>query len=123
MARSQKKQFRLPHIYNSSFTDPYQPIEQQQQLTRELLAVMVTYQPVLVIQTRSPMIVRDIDLLQQFEDLRINLSMLSLKIVQQISKQEINFTYPLHLQCSPSLSERIIHLSGLSMYPHKINCH
>ncbi|MGD1919270.1 MAG: radical SAM protein [Pleurocapsa sp.] len=74
LARWQKKHNRPPHIYMSSVTDPYQPIEKQQQLTRELLAVMVTYQPVLVIQTRSPMIVRDIDLLQQFEYLRINLS-------------------------------------------------
>jgi DNA repair photolyase len=58
----------------SSVTDPYQPIESKQQLTRQLLTVMLVYQPTLVIQTRSPIILRDIDLLRQFQRLRINMS-------------------------------------------------
>lgn len=63
-----------PSIYMSSVTDPYQPIESKQHLTRSLLEVMVKYQPTLVIQTRSPMIVRDIDILQKFSRLRINMT-------------------------------------------------
>ncbi len=63
-----------PTIYMSSVTDPYQPIESKVKLTRQLLMAMLPYQPTLVIQTRSPMITRDIDLLQQFQRLRINLS-------------------------------------------------
>jgi hypothetical protein len=35
---------------------------------------MVAYRPILVIQTRSPIITRDIDLLQRFKHLRINMS-------------------------------------------------
>ncbi|MCL1466578.1 SPL family radical SAM protein [Argonema galeatum] len=65
---------KYPSIYMSSVTDPYQPIESKQKLTRSLLEVMVKYQPTLVIQTRSPMITRDIDILQQFRRLRINMS-------------------------------------------------
>ena len=63
-----------PSIYMSSVTDPYQPIESKVELTRQLLMAMLPYQPTLVIQTRSPMIIRDIDLLQQFQRLRINFS-------------------------------------------------
>ncbi len=63
-----------PSIYMSSVTDPYQPIEAKEKLTRQLLEVMIDYQPTLVIQTRSPMIVRDVDLLRQLERLRVNLS-------------------------------------------------
>lgn len=63
-----------PSIYMSSVTDPYQPIESKQKLTRHLLEVMVPYRPILVIQTRSPIITRDIDLLQRFKHLRINMS-------------------------------------------------
>ena len=74
LTRWQKKHKTPPRIYMSSVTDPYQPIEKQQQLTRQLLIAMLAYQPILVIQTRSPMIVRDLDLLQQFKYLRINLS-------------------------------------------------
>jgi DNA repair photolyase len=63
-----------PSIYMSTVTDPYQPIESKAKLTRELLTVMVAYQPTLVIQTRSPAIVRDLDILKQFQRLRINMS-------------------------------------------------
>jgi DNA repair photolyase len=63
-----------PSIYMSSVTDPYQPIESKYQLTRRLLEVMLEYCPTLVIQTRSPIITRDIDILQRFKRLRINMS-------------------------------------------------
>ena len=63
-----------PSIYMSSVTDPYQTIESKEKLTRHLLEVMVAYRPILVIQTRSPIITRDIDLLQRFKHLRINMS-------------------------------------------------
>ena len=70
----QKNPDRPPSIYMSTVTDPYQPIETREKLTRQLLAVLVRYQPTLVIQTRSPLITRDIDLLCQFQRLRINMS-------------------------------------------------
>lgn len=63
-----------PSIYMSSVTDPYQPIESKEKLTRHLLEVMIAYRPILVIQTRSPIITRDIDILQRFKHLRINMS-------------------------------------------------
>ncbi|MFM6310757.1 MAG: radical SAM protein, partial [Dolichospermum sp.] len=59
-----------PRIYMSSVTDPYQPLESKHQLTRSLLEVMLDYRPHLVIQTRSPIITRDIDYLQRFQRLR-----------------------------------------------------
>lgn len=69
-----KKNLGNPSIYMSTVTDPYQPIESKVQLTRSLLGVMLEYSPTLVIQTRSPIITRDIDLLQRFKHLRINMS-------------------------------------------------
>jgi DNA repair photolyase len=75
LARWYKKNpHKPPSIYMSSVTDPYQPIESKKELTRHLLQVMVKYQPTLVIQTRSPMITRDVEILQQFQRLRINMS-------------------------------------------------
>ncbi|MDE5111915.1 MAG: radical SAM protein, partial [Trichodesmium sp. St7_bin2_1] len=75
LMRWQKKNYdKLPSIYMSSVTDPYQPIESKTQLTRRLLEVMLEYRPILVIQTRSPMITRDIDILQRFKNLRVNMS-------------------------------------------------
>ncbi len=70
----EKNPHQPPTIYMSSVTDPYQPIESKYQLTRRLLEVMLDYRPTLVIQTRSPIITRDIEILQRFQRLRINMS-------------------------------------------------
>jgi DNA repair photolyase len=55
-------------IFMSSSTDPYQPIEYQEEVTRSLLKVMADEQPdFLLVQTRSPLVTRDIDLLLKLE--------------------------------------------------------
>lgn len=55
-------------IYMSSVTDPYQPIERKERLTRGLLEIMADgHTPKLVVQTRSPDVVRDVDLFRQIE--------------------------------------------------------
>ncbi len=56
-----------PHqsIYCSPLTDPYQPAESEQQLLPGLLEAVASYPPrVFVIQTRGPLILRDLDLLR-----------------------------------------------------------
>jgi DNA repair photolyase len=69
---------RLPgaRVYVGSATDPYQPVEQKLELTRQLLAYMskLPVQPKIVIQTRAPLVTRDIDLLSQFSSARVNIS-------------------------------------------------
>lgn len=56
-------------IYMSSVTDPYQPHERKARLTRTCLEVLLDYPPaLLVVQTRSPLVVRDIDLLEELGD-------------------------------------------------------
>ena len=52
-------------IYMSSVTDPYQPIERRVGLTRGLLEILARQRPKLVVQTRSPDVVRDIDLFRE----------------------------------------------------------
>ncbi|GHO85941.1 SPL family radical SAM protein [Dictyobacter formicarum] len=54
-------------IFMSSSTDPYQPIEHKYQATRQCLEVFARYPDLdlLVIQTRSPLVERDLPLLQQ----------------------------------------------------------
>lgn len=55
-------------IYMSSVTDPYQPVERELELTRKVLEIMAErHKPKLVVQTRSPDVVRDVDLFQQIE--------------------------------------------------------
>lgn len=71
-----KRDLKGKRIYMSSATDPYQPLERKVELTRRLVEVMSEplRQPRLVIQTRGPLITRDIDLLTHFEDIRVNMS-------------------------------------------------
>ncbi len=56
-------------IYMSSVTDPYQPVERDLKLTRGILEIMAErHKPKLVVQTRSPDVVRDCDLFQSIEE-------------------------------------------------------
>lgn len=62
-------------IYISSVTDPYQPIEKKLELTRSILKELLNHhKPRLVIQTRSPYVTRDIDILKQFEVAQVNMT-------------------------------------------------
>lgn len=62
-------------IYISSVTDPYQPIEKQLELTRSILKELSNcHKPRLVIQTRSPFITRDLDILKRFEVAQVNMT-------------------------------------------------
>ncbi len=74
LASKQAKKVRGKAVYVSSVTDPYQPVERSLGLTRGILEAMLPHQPRLVIQTRGPLVIRDIDLLQKFESVRVNLS-------------------------------------------------
>ena len=56
------------NIYMSSVTDPYQPIERQAEITREVLENLADrHAPKLVVQTRSPLVTRDADLFGQIQ--------------------------------------------------------
>lgn len=62
-------------IYMSSVTDPYQPIDKKLELTRHILQEFLDYHDIrLVIQTRAPLVTRDIDLLKRFKVIQVNMS-------------------------------------------------
>jgi DNA repair photolyase len=46
-------------------------------LTRGVLEALLPHQPRLLIQTRGPLVVRDLDLLRQFRSVRVNLSIVT----------------------------------------------
>jgi DNA repair photolyase len=74
VARKQARKAAGQAVYMSSVTDPYLPAERSLQLSRGILEVLVPHQPRLLVQTRGPMVVRDLDLLKQFAAVRINVS-------------------------------------------------
>ena len=75
LVKFRTKSLRDKTIYMSSVTDPYQPIERELNLTRGLLKELIDFhQPRLVIQTRSPLVTRDIDLFKQFNVIQVNMT-------------------------------------------------
>ncbi len=63
-------------ILMSSATDPYQPLEAVTGLSRAILEHLADRfdQPELVIQTRGPLVTRDIDVFKRFKKIRVNMS-------------------------------------------------
>jgi DNA repair photolyase len=60
----------------STVTDPYQPIERKLELTRACVMAMLEYPPrLLTIQTRSPLVTRDLELFKQMTQGRLAVCM------------------------------------------------
>jgi DNA repair photolyase len=74
LARKQAPKLAGQAIYLSSVTDPYVPAERGLSLTRGILEELLPYQPRLLVQTRGPLVVRDLDLLARFDSIRVNMS-------------------------------------------------
>jgi len=55
-------------------TDPYQPVEGKARITRECLEVLARHQVPVSITTRSPLIMRDMDLLMKLPMVSVNIS-------------------------------------------------
>ncbi|GIQ67865.1 radical SAM protein [Xylanibacillus composti] len=63
---ARKKRKGPVRIFMSSATDPYQRLEAKEQVTRALLEAMAADPPdFLLIQTRSPLVTRDLDLIRR----------------------------------------------------------
>ena len=58
-------------VWISSVCDPYQPLEKKYKLTRECLKELLKYQFPIVIQTKSDLILRDVDLITRFENIDV----------------------------------------------------
>jgi DNA repair photolyase len=58
-------------VYLSSVTDPYQPLERKYQLTRRILEILRDNGFTATIQTKSDLILRDLDILKEIKDLQV----------------------------------------------------
>lgn len=74
LARRQAHKVAGQGVYLSSVTDPYLPAERSLGLTRGILEALVPHQPRLLVQTRGPLVVRDLDVLSRFNYVRVNIS-------------------------------------------------
>ncbi len=65
-------------VYLSSMTDPYQPVEEEYGITRRLLHILVERDWPVLVQTKSPMVLRDVDVLRRFSQAKVGLTVITL---------------------------------------------
>lgn len=76
------KGLRKDEVFLSSASDPYQPVEARYRLTRQCLGVLLRNGFPVSILTRSPMVLRDLDLLTRFDWVRVGMSITTVPIRQ-----------------------------------------
>ncbi len=68
------KKKKMGTVWVSGVCDPYQPLEAKYKLTRQCLNILVCNNWPVVIQTRSPLVCRDLDILKESKDIEAGLS-------------------------------------------------
>jgi len=95
---------KIGRIWISGVCDPYQPLEKKYKLTRRCLQLLVERDWPFTVQTKSPLVLRDIDLLQQAKDAEVGFTITTAdekmrKIFEQqapLSRQRIDALEKLH---------------------------
>jgi DNA repair photolyase len=65
------KKKQTGQVWISGICDPYQPLEQKYELTYDCLNSLLEHAWPVTIQTKSPLVLRDLDLLKKFEDITV----------------------------------------------------
>jgi len=65
-------------VYISSLTDAYQPLERKYELTRKLLEILLKHQFPISIQTKSALVLRDLDLIRKFHEREVGFTITTL---------------------------------------------
>jgi DNA repair photolyase len=61
-------------VWVSGVSDPYQPLEKQYMLTRKCLDILLAHGWEVTVQTKSPLVLRDVELLQEAPRLEVGLT-------------------------------------------------
>jgi len=65
-------------VYLSSLTDAYQPLERKYELTRRLLEILLQHKFPISIQTKSTLVLRDLDLIKNFHQREVGFTITTL---------------------------------------------
>ncbi len=109
----QRKINKMPpgRVWVSGVCDPYQPLERTYELTKKCLEILVRYGWPFTIQTKSPLVLRDVDLFRESDKIEVGLSVTSADDrIRQLFEPG-----------TPSIKERIkaleeLHLAGIKTY-------
>jgi len=98
-------------VWISGVCDPYQPPEGKYELTKKCLKILIQHDWPITVQTKSPLVLRDIDLFRRGDKIEVGLSVTS-------ADDEIRKLFE---PSAPSIKERIkaleeLHLAGIRTY-------
>ena len=98
-------------VWVSGVCDPYQPLEAKYRLTRRCLDILVKKDWPVVIQTRSPLVLRDMDIFKKSNNIEVGLSI-------NTSNDEIRKAFEPN---APSIMKRLrsvesLHQNGIETY-------
>ena len=65
------KKKKKGRVWVSGVCDPYQPLEKKYRLSRRCLEILKEHQWPVVVQTRSPLVLRDLDILQEAPEFEV----------------------------------------------------
>jgi DNA repair photolyase len=102
---------KMGRVWISGLADPYQPLEKKYELTKNCLEILSKHGWPVTIQTKSPLVLRDMELLRKFNGLEVTFS------VATADESIRRFFEP----NSPALSERIEALKKLHSEGIKTN--
>ncbi|WP_350449689.1 SPL family radical SAM protein [Aminobacterium mobile] len=98
-------------VWISGVCDPYQPLEKRYELTRQCLQILFREDWPVVIQTRSPLVLRDMDILKEAKNVEVGLTITT-------ANDDIRKLFE---PAAPSIPERInalieLHQQGIRTY-------
>jgi DNA repair photolyase len=75
LLRKEIRKKKKAAVWISGVCDPYQPLERKYKLTRQCLQILIREDWPVVIQTRSPLILRDVDILKEAKNVEVGFSL------------------------------------------------
>lgn len=71
LLRAEIKKKKTARVWISGVCDPYQPVERRYRLTRRCLEILIEHNWPVTIQTKSPLVLRDLDILIKAKNLEV----------------------------------------------------
>jgi DNA repair photolyase len=98
-------------VWISGVCDPYQPLEAQYRLTRQCLEILIAAHWPVLVQTKSPLVARDIDILRTGEGVEVGLSIAT-------ADEHIRQLFEPHAPSIPSRIEALqaLHDAGIQTF-------
>lgn len=74
LLQSEIKKKRVGKVWISGVCDPYQPLENEYELTRRCLEILLKHSWPVTVQTKSPLVLRDVESLRKFYEIEVGLT-------------------------------------------------